>query len=85
MDLKKNDKKTPYLTPKGKAVALITLISGGLSYLIMSLRILGKYSNEIKLFLEINLWIFGIIFFLYFSYILGSILSDCTEDLINKK
>lgn len=85
MDLKKKDKKTPYLTPKGKLVFMITLISGVISYLVMSLRILGKYSNEIKLFLEINLWIFGIIFFLYFSYILASILSDCTEDLINKK
>ena len=85
MDLKKNDKKTPYLTFKGKAVSLITLVSGGLSYIIMSLRILGKYSNEIKLFLEINLWIFGIFFFFCFSYILATILSDCTEELINKK
>ena len=85
MDLKKNNKKTPYLTFKGKAVSLITLVSGCISYLIMSLRILGKYSNEMKLFLEINLWIFGMVFFLYFTYILTSILSDCTEELINKK
>ena len=85
MDLKKKDKKTPYLTPKGKAVSLVTLISGGLSYLIYSLMIFGKQSEEMKSFLELNFYIFLIIFSWYLSFIIAGIVTGDMDDLINKK
>lgn len=85
MDLKKKDKKTPYLTLKGKLIFSSALISGIISYLFMCLRIFGEFSNKMNSFLVANFTILGILFLFLFCYIIASLLTGDMDDLINKK
>ena len=85
MDLKKKKDKISLLTAKGKLVFYSAFITGVLSYLLMSLLILGNFSNKMNEFLKVNFSIIGICFIFLISFIIASFASSDTDDLINKK
>ena len=78
--MRKKIKERIHLTCEGKWSIYSTLVSGLLSYIIISLIILGEFSEKVETFLTFNAFIIIFPFIALLSYVITYTLTGNTED-----